>query len=169
MKEIFENVKLLSEDLKKLNGIDEVQKSSNATIIMENTYELMVTDEGLKKKTYELFKDGYHARAVEEAFKYLDNLVYKNAKLKNGLTGDGLMRNVFSPNNPILMINDNISESEKSEQRGYMDIMAGSMSGIRNPRAHDSDWEDTEERALQLLGLANHLIVKVRNSIYNRK
>lgn len=169
MKEIFESVKLLSKELTKLDGIEKPRKDDSVTVIVENAYELMVTDDELRKKTHKLFRDGHHARSVEEAFKYLDNLVYKSAKLKNGLTGDGLMRNVFSPNNPILMVNDNNSESEKNEQRGYMDIMAGSMAGIRNPRAHDSDWEDSEEKALQLLVLANHLISKVKSSTYNGK
>lgn len=165
MKEMFKKVKLLSKDLEKMAGIE--KKSANVATIVEKTYELMVTDEELKKKTKKLFKDGHHARAVEEAFKYLDNLVYKNAKLETRLTGDALMRKVFNSNSPILKINNNISESEKNEQRGYMDIMAGSMSGIRNPRAHDSDWEDSEEKALQLLGLANHLVIKVKGSTYN--
>lgn len=43
-----------------------------------------------------------------------------------------------------------------------MQIFAGCMTGIRNPRAHDSDWEDTEDRALQLLMLANHLIERAQ-------
>lgn len=42
-----------------------------------------------------------------------------------------------------------------------MQIFAGCMTGIRNPRAHDADWEDTEQRALQLLVFANHLIERV--------
>lgn len=72
------------------------------------------------------------------------------------------MQKVFSPNKPKLKLNEGISASEKSEQSGYMQIFAGCMTGIRNPRAHDSDWEDTAEHALQLLTLANHLMERVR-------
>jgi len=122
-------------------------------------YDEIVTDSALKKKTEKLFKDGHHARAVEEAYKLLDNLVKKRAGLSHtDLTGANLMRNVFSAKNPVLRLNEGVSASEKNEQEGYMNIFAGCMTGIRNPRAHESDWEDTEQRALQLLALANHLI-----------
>jgi len=132
-------------------------KTSTAT---ERTlFDEIVTESALKKKTEKLFKDGHHARAVEEAYKLLDNLVKKRAGLSHtDLTGAKLMQNVFSANSPALRLNEGVSASEKDEQQGYMQIFAGCMTGIRNPRAHESDWEDTEQRALQLLALANHLI-----------
>lgn len=74
------------------------------------------------------------------------------------------MTNVFSVNNPTLLINDNITTSEKDEQQGYMQILSGCMTGIRNPRAHKSDWEDSEETALKLLVLADQLLQKVNSS-----
>ncbi|PZN08175.1 MAG: hypothetical protein DIU69_10450 [Bacillota bacterium] len=52
-------------------------------------------------------------------------------------------------------------ESERDEQLGYMEIFSGCMTGIRNPRAHEHDWEDSERRALELLTLANHLVERV--------
>lgn len=129
----------------------------------EDAFSEMITDIGLKKHTEKLFRDGHHARAVEEAFKYLDNIVKKTAQLKeNKLTGAPLMNRVFSASTPILKLNAGISQSEQDEQAGYMQIMAGSMIGIRNPRAHESEWEDTENHALELLALANHLVCKVR-------
>ena len=64
-------------------------------------------------------------------------------------------------NRPILKLNEGLSTSEKDEQSGYMLILSGCMTGIRNPRAHESDWEDTQQSALQLLTLANHLIERV--------
>ena len=42
-----------------------------------------------------------------------------------------------------------------------MKIFAGSMTGIRNPRAHQHDLMDDPEVALELLGLANHLMRKL--------
>jgi TIGR02391 family protein len=122
-------------------------------------YDNVITNKALRKKTEKLFKDGHHARSVEEAYKLLDNIVKKKADLcHTDLTGSTLMQTVFSPKKPILKLNEGISASEQNEQLGYMQIFAGCMTGIRNPRAHESDWEDTEQRALQLLALANHLI-----------
>lgn len=125
-------------------------------------YDEVVTNKSLRLKTQKLFRDGHHARSVEEAYKLLDNLVKKKANLSQSkLTGSSLMEKVFSPNNPILKLNEGISSSEQNEQSGYMQIFSGCMTAIRNPRAHESDWEDTEQHALQLLALANHLIERV--------
>lgn len=125
-------------------------------------YDQMITNKILKSKTEKLFKDGHHARSVEEAYKLLDNLVKQKAfASQTSLTGASLMQTVFSVKRPLLRMNEGISVSEQDEQLGYMSIFAGCMTGIRNPRAHDSDWEDTEQRALQLLTMANHLIERV--------
>ncbi len=138
----------------------DVSKSEMPPQVM--LYDEIVTNRALKKKTEKLFKDGHHARAVEEAYKLLDNFVKKKADLLNtDLTGSCLMQNVFSPKKPTLKLNEGVSTSEQNEQQGYMQILAGCMTGIRNPRAHESDWEDTEQRALQLLAFANHLIERV--------
>lgn len=126
-------------------------------------YDEIITNKSLRRKTEKLFKDGHHARAVEEAFKLLDNLVKKKAELQNtDITGAPLMQKAFSPNKPKLKLNSGVTSSEQNEQSGYMQIFAGCMTGIRNPRAHDSDWEDTEDRTLQLLMLANYLIERAQ-------
>ena len=120
-----------------------------------------VVDRDLLNVSERLFADGHHARAVEEAFKYMNNLV-KERSGRMDLDGAQLMRTALSVKNPILRLNAGASSSEQDEQQGYMDICAGSMTGIRNPRAHESDWEDQEEHALHLLILADHLIGRIR-------
>lgn len=39
-----------------------------------------ITDKALRKTVEKLYRDGHHARAVEEAYKFIDNLVKKTAK-----------------------------------------------------------------------------------------
>lgn len=158
-----------------LNIVGQIQKDldefgCNKNAVNVNTrscdlFDEIVTNKTLRKKTEKLFKDGHHARAVEEAYKLLDNVVKKKANLQNSnSTGASLMQKVFSPKNPILKLNSGTTVSEQDEQFGYMQVFAGCMTGIRNPRAHESDWEDTEERALQLLAFANHLIERAQLS-----
>lgn len=152
--------KNLHSDLANLGVVQQHSNQQNMPL-----YYNIVTNSALCEKTERLFGDGHYARAVEEAFKLLDNLVQEKAGLLGaGLTGAKLMQLVLSPQKPVLKLNEGISASEKDEQLGYMQILAGSMSGIRNPRAHDSDWEDTEQRALQLLALANHLIERIETA-----
>ena len=150
--------KNLFDDLQTLG----VTMSASVPVVYKTPlFDDLITEPSLRKKTEKLFKDGHHARAVEEAYKLLDNHVKKRAGTKESKTGSSLMQTAFSANNPILRLNAGKSDSEKDEQMGYMSIYAGCMTGIRNPRAHESDWEDTEQRALQLLVFANHLIERV--------
>lgn len=147
------------------NDIDYNGFSLPKKIVIFSSYDNLITNKTLKKKTEKLYKDGHHARAVEEAYKLLDNLVKKKANLQNtNLTGAKLMQMALSPSKPLLKLNEGISTSEQDEQSGYMQILSGCMTGIRNPRAHETDWEDTEQRALQLLVLANHLIERINMS-----
>lgn len=123
-----------------------------------------IADPDLLKVSERLFEDGHHARAVEEAFKYLNNLVKARAGLA-GLDGSGLMKTALSANRPMLKLNAGTTRSERDEQLGYMEICAGSMTGIRNPRAHEHDWEDSEEHAVQMLVLADHLVGRVKTAL----
>ena len=74
------------------------------------------------------------------------------------------MTEAFSAKTPALRLNDFCSQSDKDEQLGYMQIYAGSMTGIRNPRAHEHDLRDNPKVALELLVLANHLMSKLDSS-----
>lgn len=147
-------------EIDQLSGI---QKPTNAQKRLPPELEQIVTDTDLYKIVSKLFSDGHHADAVKKAFVFLNNLV-KTKPGKGKADGADLMRTSFSPNHPSLLLNTLNTQSERDEQQGYMDIMAGVMTGIRNPRAHEHDWEDTEERALQLLSLANHLVLRVKSS-----
>lgn len=158
--DFFAQMRSLQRELNGLSGIHQVESME-----CNDSYLQMITDSGLRKKTEKLFREGHHARAVEEAYKYLDNIVKRTIKpLDKKLTGASLMQKVFSTDNPLLKINAGGTQSEIDEQKGYLQIFAGCMTGIRNPRAHESDWEDNEERALELLTLANHLVIRVRNA-----
>lgn len=156
---LFQSIKSANTEIQAMGGI----QKQNPVSWEKASFDVLITDKELNSKVRKLFFDGHHARAVEEAYKYLDNTVLHFSQLKN-MSGSALMKKVFSSGHPILKINAGISASEQDEQLGYMEIFSGVMTGIRNPRAHDSDWEDTEERALQLLIFANHLIGKVKNA-----
>jgi len=112
----------------------------------------------------DLFSNGHYSEAVEAAYKFLNNLVKKSCGA-DSLDGANLMRNAFSPRSPILMLNRGSNQSERDEQAGYMDIFAGCMIGIRNPRAHEHEWGDDARSARQLIHFADHLVERVRNSI----
>ena len=123
-------------------------------------YDYQITDPDLRRISRKLFADGHYAIAVERAYVYLNNLVKDKAGLVDE-DGVALMNRTFSPKNPILKLSSLSSTSERDEQLGYMQILTGVMLGIRNPRAHEHEINDTPKEALEMLGLANHLARKV--------
>jgi uncharacterized protein (TIGR02391 family) len=86
--------------------------------------------------------------------KTLNSLV----RLRSGLEIDGtaLMEKAFSPNNPVLKFNALTSQSEKDEQKGFMQMFSGAVSGLRNPRAHGFV-QDDPERALEFIAFVSLL------------
>jgi len=119
-------------------------------------YDNLVKSKAIRDATRKLFVGGHYARAVEEAYKCLNNRV----KVKTGLDKDGqdLMNQAFSEKNPILKLNNLKTVSHRDEQIGYMLIFGGCMTGIRNPRAHEHEKTDSPEAALEMLVWANHLM-----------
>ena len=104
---------------------------------------------------------GHYADSVEAAFKHVNTKVKDLVCRKTGKEHDGasLMRTAFSPNGPVVSLDDLSTESGRNIQQGYMDIFAGSMTGIRNPKAHDNIQIDPK-RAMHLLFLASLLLYK---------
>ena len=119
-------------------------------------YDVLIGSVELRSSTRELFKDGHFARAVEEAYKCLNNKVKDKSQIAKD--GQDLMNQAFSEKNPVLKLNALKTTSNVNEQVGYMLILSGCMRGIRNPRAHEHKKTDTPETALDLLVMADHLM-----------
>lgn len=143
-----------------LNSLPGVEREQTPNDMLSAT----VSDPDLRRIVEPLFRDGHHSRAVEEAFKVLNKVVKEKARLDDTRDGAALMREAFSPRDPVLQLNALGSSPEKDEQLGYMDLFAGCMTGIRNPRAHDPDWQDSSENALALIVFADHLIFRAKQA-----
>jgi uncharacterized protein (TIGR02391 family) len=161
---IVETAKIIAGLTRKLGLADKSKATSGPTPIdILDLYYNLVTDEELKKHTEKRFINGHYQDAVLEAFKYLNNYV-KSRVRDTSSDGSSLMREAFSAKNPILKINEFASQSEKDEQHGYMDIFSGVMVGIRNPRAHENDFDNDPFIAVQLLSLADHLLQRAKKA-----
>lgn len=100
----------------------------------------------------------HFADCVEAAFKEINSLVKEHVRRRTGteLDGASLMNKAFSPNNPLILLDDLSTESGRGSQQGYMQIYAGAMSGIRNPKAH-ANIVINDARARHFLYLASLL------------
>jgi uncharacterized protein (TIGR02391 family) len=126
---------------------DETGKSLRA-------YEGLTLHPEIARAANDLYHDGHYANAVEASVKSLNGLV----RLRSGLELDGtsLMEKAFSPNNPILKFNDLSDQSDRDEQKGFMMMFSGAVSGLRNPRAHGFIHDDPE-RALEFIAFVSLL------------
>lgn len=106
--------------------------------------------------TAELLEDNYF-HAVLEATKGL----FERVRQRTGLQTDGsvLVDQAFGGDIPRVAFNSLRSDSERSEQRGLMNLFKGVYGTFRNPTAQSPriSWPMTEQDALDLLILLSML------------
>lgn len=111
----------------------------------------------------ELLENNYF-HAVLEASKGVADII----RNKSGLTSDGseLVDSAFGGNEPILNINSFTSETEKSEQRGFTNLLKGLFGTFRNPTAHALriEWNMSEIDALDLFSLVSYAFRRIDSS-----
>lgn len=97
--------------------------------------------------------------------------IFDKIREKSGLTKDGskLVDEAFSFNSklPILALNKLESETEKSEQKGFMNLIKGVYGAFRNPIGHEVKikWEMKEEDALDALSLISLIHRKLDTAV----
>ncbi len=108
------------------------------------------------------FEAGHYADAVEAVLKELNSVVKLLHKgvANEELDGAPLMRKAFTPNRPTITLDDLATESGRNIQQGHMDLFAGAMIGVRNPKAH-GNVVITPERAIHHFFLASLLFHKL--------
>lgn len=120
----------------------------------------------VKQVAKQRFEAGHYADAVFAALTALNNEVKAIFRARGGpdLDGVNLMQAAFSLDNPRIVLADLSSQTGKSMQRGYMNLFAGAMSAVRNPKAHDNI-SISSERALHFLFLASMLWTTLDNRV----
>ncbi|MBI5253397.1 MAG: TIGR02391 family protein [Euryarchaeota archaeon] len=113
------------------------------------------------------FEDGYYADAAESTFKEINKRVKEIVKNKTGeeLDGASLMYKAFSEKTPVVILDNLSTETGRNIQKGYMQIFAGVMTGIRNPKAHENI-TISKERAIHFIFLASLLMYKLDEATY---
>lgn len=113
-----------------------------------------VHTEVLKYCTPELLQKNYF-HAVLEAVKGIASRV----RFLTGLASDGadLMDEAFRISNPMIIINSFVTDTEKSEQSGFLNLLKGIFGMFRNVTAHAAkiEWPIQEEEAYDLLTLVS--------------
>jgi len=73
--------------------------------------------------------------------------------------GNALVETAFSTTNPLIKINNLISDTDRSEHIGLSNLIKGIFGLIRNPTAHEPKikFEITEEEALDILNTISYI------------
>ena len=74
------------------------------------------------------------------------------------------MKAVFSANSPIIEFCDRSAQSGQNIQKGYMEMLAGAMSALRNPKSH-ANIPITAEDAMRRLMFASMLMHKIDEAV----
>ena len=140
----------------------EYLKSADAPV--DKKYNWNLIHNTIQKIAKSRFESQHYADAVEASFKEINYIIKQEYKKVKGVEVDGcdLMRKAFTSTNnnnyqPLFPIADNTIESGRNVQHGYMDIFAGTMMGIRNPKTHEN-LDRTPDEAWEMIVLASHLM-----------
>ena len=108
------------------------------------------------------FESGHFADAAETAFKEVNDIVRQIVweKTEKEFDGADLMCRAFSVEKPVIALDDPGTSTGRNIHVGYMQVFAGAMTGIRNPKAHANIHIDST-RALHFLFLASLLLFKI--------
>lgn len=120
------------------------------------------------KSSQKLYLDGHFANAAADAFIEINDRVKKlYATVRPGANlpdGDSLMKTTFSPQNPAILFCDLSTTTGYNIQKGYMEMLAGAMSALRNPKAH-KNISITADDAMRRLQFASMLMYKIDEAV----
>jgi len=112
-----------------------------------------------------LFKTGNYASAILEAFKAVNNFVKGKSGLSpnelRGIKDRPLMAKVFDEKEPLIKLNELITDTDINEQEGFKLLFMGATEGIRNPKAHDLIKMKDPYKTLEYLAFASLLLKKI--------
>lgn len=114
------------------------------------------------------FIDGYYAEAAENAFKEINTRVKKIYHTLDSTSaipdGKDAMNKVFSPHNPMLELCDRTTDNGQNIQLGFKEMFSGSMSALRNPKAHENI-QLTSADAMRQIIFASMLMYKIDDGV----
>lgn len=126
----------------------------------------------IAKVSKKLFLDGSYANSACDAYIEINDRVKKlfqilrpNDKIPDG---DAAMKMVFSANTPLVEFCDRSTDSGNNTQKGFMEMLAGAMSALRNPKAH-ANITINQDDAMRRLVFASMLMYKIDEAVLYSK
>lgn len=119
-------------------------------------------DPTVDQAAYRHYQAGHYREAVLNAVMAVFDLLRERSGLD--LDGAALVTQALSVENPILKLADTESQSGRNIQVGFIDMLKGAYTGIRNPKAHRLETDLNAISAAQYLVFASLLARKLSTS-----
>jgi uncharacterized protein (TIGR02391 family) len=113
----------------------------------------------VRAAAHQQFMNGHYRDAVFNAIVSVFDLLRERSKL--ALDGSKLASEAFGVNSPRLLVADITTETGRSDQLGFMQMLQGAYGSIRNPKAHTLQHETTRPVAAQYLVFASLLARRI--------
>lgn len=146
---------------KAIAGFDELARVIKHPVLHRHGIAKMCDDsfwryipQEIRKSSRRLFDGGHFSEAVEAAYKEINALVKAEYLKRTAIEADGvdLMRRAFGSKTPVIELSQaEVAETRKNEQQGYMELFAGAMSALRNPKAHANVQLEKDDAVRQLM------------------
>ena len=113
----------------------------------------------VKEASVRHYLEGDYRNAVLDAILALSDLI----RSRTGINTDGkaLVTEAFSLSRPKLIFSELITESGENDQKGFIEILSGAYTGIRNPKAHSLIHDLDKPKAAQYLVFISLLVRRV--------
>lgn len=112
--------------------------------------------------SYQLYCNGHLREAVLNSITAIFDFI--RTRSKSDKDGDSLIGEVFSLQNPVLILSELVTESGENDQKGFMQIFKGAYQGVRNPKAHSLAHDLTPKKAAQYLVFASLLARRIEEA-----
>jgi len=130
---------------------------------VRHPFEVRDIHDALPTEVRKLFDNAHYSQATLEACKFLNSEVRRISG--SGKSEEALMMDVLDQTKAVIKLTNLKTTSEIDEQRGYRFIFAGTMVGVRNPRAHDPVTDEVGT-CLDHLSLVSHLFRRLEKAGY---
>ena len=128
----------------------------------------------IQKASKKLYMDGHYANAAEDAFIEINDRVKHLYNIKRPAEmnldgkipdGDAAITTVFSLRNPLVEFCDLKTDTGRNKQKGYMQMLEGAVSALRNPKAHSNTEKLSAEEAFRRLCTASMLMYAIDEAV----
>jgi uncharacterized protein (TIGR02391 family) len=111
---------------------------------------------------YQQLLHGHLRNGVLDSFIAVFDLIRERTGLD--LDGAELVGRAFSLSDPMLIVSDLSTESGRSDQKGFIQMLQGAYLSVRNPKAHSLKTDLNTESAAQYLVFASLLARRIDGS-----